>query len=512
MSKSAISPIRAENYPEWYQAVIKAADMAELSGVRGCMVIKPWGYAIWERVQNVLDGMIKATGHDNCYFPLFIPLSYFQKEATHVEGFAKEMAIVTHHRLINKNGELVPDPDSKLDEPLIVRPTSETIIGEAMARAVQSYRDLPLLWNQWANVVRWEMRTRMFLRTAEFLWQEGHTAHADEADARAETERMLEVYRALIEDYIAMPAIQGSKPESEKFAGAEDTLTLEVMMQDGRALQSCTSHYLGQNFAQAANIQFQGKSGSLELCHTTSWGLSTRVIGGLIMTHADDDGLVLPPKLAPQQVVIVPILRDETAREAVLNYCDKLATDIAAQTYAGEAVRVKVDKRDEESATKRWNWIKKGVPVILEVGPKDIEKDGVAVTRRDDVAGKKTFPARAEFIAGLPALLDEMQRGIYARALEMQKSRTRTDIKTWAEFETYFGKDTDGKFDEAPGFVRAPWSGDEAATEAKIKPLGVTIRCLPFDTNVPDHAAVPSGNCIITGGAAKYEAIFARAY
>jgi len=505
MSKSALSPTRAENYPEWYQSVIKAADMAELSGVRGCMVIKPWGYAIWERIQKILDGMIKATGHDNCYFPLFIPLSYFQKEASHVEGFAKEMAVVTHHRLINVNGQLVPDPDSKLDEPLIVRPTSETIIGEAMARAVQSYRDLPLLWNQWANVVRWEMRTRMFLRTAEFLWQEGHTAHADEANARAETARMLEVYRILVEDYIAIPGIRGTKSENEKFAGAVETQTIEAMMQDGRALQSCTSHYLGQNFARAANVQFQSKAGALELCHTTSWGLSTRVIGGLIMTHADDDGLVLPPKLAPQQVVIVPILRDEAAREAVLAHCEKLAAEIAAQNYAGEAVRARVDTRDEESATKRWNWIKKGVPIILEIGPKDIEKDGVAVTRRDDVAGKKTFPARAEFISGLPALLEEMQNSIFSRALKMQQDRTRADIKTWAEFESYFGKDTDSKFDTAPGFVRAPWSGDEAAAEAKLKPLGVSIRCLPFDGK-------PSGNCVITGAPAKYEAIFARAY
>jgi prolyl-tRNA synthetase len=277
------------------------------------------------------------------------------------------------------------------------------------------------------------------------------------------------------------------------------------MMQDGRALQSCTSHYLGQNFAKSANIQFQSKTGALELCHTTSWGLSTRVIGGLIMTHADDDGLVLPPKLSPEQVVIVPILRDENARAAVLEYCDSLAKEIAALNYAGEAVRVRVDLRDDEASTKRWNWIKKGVPVILEIGPKDIEKSGVAVTNRLDVAGKKTFPTRAEFVAGLPALLADMQQKIHARALELQTSRTRMDIKTWAEFEKYFGKNEDSNFSESPGFVRAPWSGDENATEAKVKPLGVTIRCLPFDQKV-------SGNCVITGGPAKYEAIFARSY
>lgn len=479
--------------------------MAEMSGVRGCMVIKPWGYAIWERIQSVLDGMIKSTGHENCYFPIFIPLSYFQKEAAHVEGFAKEMAVVTHHRLINKNGALIPDPDSKLDEPLIVRPTSETIIAETMAKEIQSYRDLPLLWNQWANVVRWEMRPRMFLRSAEFLWQEGHTAHADEPDARAEAEKMLEVYRTLIEDYLAIPGIRGEKSAGERFPGAVQTLTIEPMMQDGRALQSCTSHYLGQNFARAANIEFQSKEGRQELCHTTSWGLSTRIIGGLIMTHADDDGLVLPPRIAPLHVVVVPILRDETTRQAVLEYCDSLAKEISAQQYAGEGVRIKVDARDEDAAAKRWNWIKKGVPVVLEVGPKDIEKNGVAVTRRDDVAGKKQFPTRGEFAGALPTILAEMQKKYFNRALEIRTGRTRTDIKTWTEFENYFGKNDENLFTSNVGFVRAPWSGDEAATDAKLKPLGVTIRCLPFNQNI-------SGPCVITGAAAKYEAIFARAY
>ena len=502
---SALTPTRSENYPEWYQSVIKAADMAELSGVRGCMVIKPWGYAIWERIQFILNGMIKATGHENCYFPIFIPLSYFQKEASHVEGFAKEMAVVTHHRLINKDGKLVPDPESELEEPLIVRPTSETIIGEAMARQIKSYRDLPLLWNQWANVVRWEMRTRMFLRTAEFLWQEGHTAHITEAEAREETARMLEVYRAVVEDYLAIPGILGTKSENEKFAGAVETQTIEAMMQDGRALQSCTSHFLGQNFSHAANVQFQSKEGKQEFAYTTSWGLSTRVIGGLIMAHADDDGLVLPPRLAPEQVVIVPIIRDEAQRAAVLDYCDSVAKEISAQSYEGEPVRVRVDRRDDEATNKRWGWIKKGVPLVLEVGPKDIEKNGVAVVRRDDVAGKKTFPLRTEFVAGVVQTLTEMQSKIHARALEMQKSRTRTDIKTFAELEAYFGKNEDKNFSDMPGFVRAPWSGDEEATDAKLKPLGVTVRCLPFDQKV-------SGTCVVTGKPAKYEAVFARAY
>jgi prolyl-tRNA synthetase len=502
---AALSPTRSENYPEWYQAVIKAADMAELSGVRGCMVIKPWGYAIWERIQKILDGMIKATGHENCYFPVFIPLSYFEKEASHVEGFAKEMAVVTHHRLVMKDGKLVPDPESKLEEPLIVRPTSETIIGEAMARAVQSYRDLPLLWNQWANVVRWEMRTRMFLRTTEFLWQEGHTAHESEPDARAETAQMLEVYRTLVEEYLAIPVVQGVKSEGEKFPGAVDTFTLEGMMQDGRALQMCTSHYLGQNFARAANIQFQSPEGKLELAHTTSWGLTTRVIGAAIMTHSDDDGLVLPPRLAPEQIVIVPILRDEARRAEVVDYCEKLTRELSAKTFADEPLRVKFDQRDMEAPDKRWQWVKKGVPLVLEIGPKDVEKKGVAVTRRDDLAAKKTFPARDEFVAGVVDLLAEIQSGIFTRAAAMRDSRTRRDITTLDALRDYFGKNEEGVFDKNPGFVRAPWNGDDAAAEAVLKPLGVSIRCLPLDGE-------PSGPCIITGGPAKFEAVFARSY
>ncbi len=503
--KSALPITRAQNYADWYQAVIKATDMAEMSGVRGCMVIKPWGYGIWENVQRVLDGLIKATGHDNLYFPLFIPLSYFQKEAEHVDGFAKEMAVVTHHRLTKIDGKLVPDPKSQLEEPLIIRPTSETIIAETMAKEIQSYRDLPLLWNQWANVVRWEMRPRMFLRTAEFLWQEGHTAHADEAEARAETARMLEAYRVVIEDYLAIPGIQGEKSPGERFPGAVQTLTIESMMQDGRALQACTSHYLGQNFARAANISFQSKDGKQELCHTTSWGLSTRVIGGLIMTHADDDGLKLPPKIAPQQVVIVPILRDEATKSAVVEYAEKLAQQIAAQRYNDMPVRVKVDLRDNEAATKRWDWIKKGVPLIVEVGPKDMEKQGLAFQRRDDIQGKKQFPSVTDFVAQVPQLLADIQQSMYNAALAYQRARTRTDVTTWYEFQQAFADEGDKGFVNNAGFIRASWSGDEDASAEKLKSLGVTIRCLPFDQNI-------SGSCVITGQPAKYEAVFARAY
>src|SRR3984957_8430584 len=326
--KNAVSPTRAENYAEWYQQVVRAADMAEMSGVRGCMVIKPWGYGSWQLMQEELDRRFKETGHENCYFPIFIPISFIAKEAEHVEGFAKEMAVVTHHRLKNIDGKLQPDPDAKLEEPLVVRPTSETIIGDAFQRWIRSYRDLPLLLNQWANVVRWEMRTRLFLRTTEFLWQEGHTAHADEADAREETLKMLEVYRAFAEDVLAMPVIAGEKPENERFPGAVNTYSIEAMMQGGRALQPGTSHFLGPPFAGAQNIKFQNDAGGMDYCNTTSWGVSTRLIGGVIMTHGDDDGLGLPPAIAPKQIVVVPMLRDKPEDAEVLKYCTDLVTNL----------------------------------------------------------------------------------------------------------------------------------------------------------------------------------------
>src|SRR5262245_43105055 len=330
MSKRALPVTREQNFPEWYQAAVRDGDMAETSPVRGCMVIKPWGWGVWERIQAELDARIKETGHENCYFPLFIPMGFIAKEAEHVEGFAKEMAVVTHHRLKNEGGKLVVDPDAKLEEPLIVRPTSETIIGDAFQRWIKSYRDLPLLINQWANVVRWEMRTRLFLRTAEFLWQEGHTAHADREDAMAETLKMLEVYREFAENVLAMPVIAGEKPANERFPGADNTYSIEAMMQDGKALQSGTSHYLGTHFAEAQNIQFQNREGQLDYCHTTSWGVSTRLIGGVIMTHGDDDGLRLPPKIAPRQIVIVPMLRDKPEDKELLDYCASLEKELKA--------------------------------------------------------------------------------------------------------------------------------------------------------------------------------------
>jgi prolyl-tRNA synthetase len=382
MPEHAISPTRAQDYPEWYQQVVKAADLAEQSPVRGCMVIKPHGYAIWERMQGILDRMFKATGHQNAYFPLFIPLSYLEKEAEHVEGFAKECAVVTHHRLeLGPDGKLIPT--GKLEEPLVVRPTSETIIGAMYAKWIQSWRDLPVLINQWANVVRWEMRPRVFLRTAEFLWQEGHTAHATREEAVEETLRMLDVYATFAERDLAMPVLKGPKTAGERFPGAVDTYSIEAMMQDGKALQAGTSHFLGQNFAKAQNIKFAGTSGAEEFCWTTSWGVSTRLIGAVIMTHSDDDGLVLPPRIAPEHVVLLPIHRSDEERAAVLEACRKLEAALAAARFADEPIRVKVDARDLRGGDKVWQHVKQGVPVRVEIGPRDLAAGAASVSRRD---------------------------------------------------------------------------------------------------------------------------------
>ena len=409
--KSAISPRRAEDFPEWYQQVIRAADMAESSDVRGCMVIKPWGYGIWENMQRGLDAMFKATGHKNAYFPLFIPLSYMQKEAEHVEGFAKECAVVTHHRLeLNAAGKMVPA--SPLTEPLVVRPTSETIIGASYAKWVQSYRDLPILINQWANVVRWEMRPRLFLRTTEFLWQEGHTVHETEAEARAETKQMLEVYATFARDYLAVPVYTGEKSESERFPGAVQTLCIEAMVQDRKAIQAGTSHFLGQNFSRSSGIQFQTRDGKEEFGWTTSWGVSTRLVGTLIMMHADDDGLVLPPRIAPTHIVILPITPKPETRDAVLTAANELAAHLRAVAWQGAPLEVHVDQRDLGGGVKNWEWIKKGVPLRVELGPRDLESGNVAVTRRDGgpVAGDadlrktsaKFFLPSFEFIRQAP--------------------------------------------------------------------------------------------------------------
>ncbi|HET9510052.1 MAG TPA: aminoacyl--tRNA ligase-related protein, partial [Sphingomonas sp.] len=419
MIKHALPVTREADFAAWYQSVISEADLAEESGVRGCMVIRPWGYGIWERIQRLLDDRIKATGHENCYFPLFIPLSYFEKEAEHVDGFAKEMAVVTHHRLIaDGNGGLTPDPSAKLEEPLVVRPTSETVIGTAFARWVQSWRDLPVLINQWANVVRWEMRTRMFLRTAEFLWQEGHTAHATADEARDETLKMLEVYREFAENCLALPVVAGEKPENERFPGAVATYSIEAMMQDGKALQAGTSHFLGTNFAHAQNIRFQNAEGGLDYANTTSWGVSTRMIGGVIMTHGDDDGLRVPPRIAPWQVVIVPMLRDNDEDAAIVEYCKALQADLAKQTALGEPIRALLDLKPAKAATKRWGWVKKGAPIVIEVGGRDVAGGNVSVIRRtalyrEDGKLNSAILPRDAFVADAAAMLEAIQGDLF---------------------------------------------------------------------------------------------------
>ena len=510
--RHALSVKRADDFAQWYQAVISEADMAEESGVRGCMVIKPWGYGIWERIQRLMDDRIKAAGVQNCYFPLFIPLSYFAKEAEHVEGFAKEMAVVTHHRLIaGENGGLVPDPDAKLEEPLVVRPTSETVIGAAMGRWVQSWRDLPLLTNQWANVVRWEMRTRMFLRTSEFLWQEGHTAHEDRADAMRETLRALEMYRSFAEDALAMPVIAGEKPENERFPGAEATYSIEAMMQDGKALQAGTSHYLGTSFAEAAGIRYQDREGGQQLCHTTSWGVSTRLIGGVIMVHGDDDGLRVPPAIAPQQIVILPMLRDDDGDGALLDYCEQLRSALAAQHALGEPVRVLLDRTPGKAAAKRWNWVRKGAPLIIEVGQRDMAEGKLAMLRRDRLwnidNGKPAFEflSREEFTSQAPSLLATIQQGMFEEARDRRDANITRGVTTMAEVAEFFAEDK-----RYPGWLEVQWAKPTGAALDKVveqlKALKLTIRNVPMD-------AVPAdGACIFTGEAAVERIYIARAY
>ncbi|MEH3099038.1 proline--tRNA ligase [Sphingomonas adhaesiva] len=508
--KHALPVTREADFSAWYQSVINEADLAEESGVRGCMVIRPWGYGIWERIQRLLDDRIKATGHENCYFPLFIPLSYFEQEADHVEGFAKEMAVVTHHRLVaDGKGGLIPDPAAKLEEPLVVRPTSETVIGHAFARWVQSWRDLPVLINQWANVVRWEMRTRMFLRTAEFLWQEGHTAHATADEAREETLKMLEVYRSFAEDCIALPVVAGEKPENERFPGAVGTWSIEAMMQDGKALQAGTSHFLGTNFAKAQNIRFQNASGELELAQTTSWGVSTRMIGGLIMVHGDDDGLRVPPRVAPWQVVIVPMLRDAPEDAALVDYCKTLQQALAAQTAFGEPVRALLDLKAVKSTNKRWGWVKKGAPVVIEVGGRDMAAGNVSVIRRDRLyrADGKLDSAgtgKDAFASGVGALLEDIQQALFAEA----KARLDANIAPatqWAEVEKHFAEGV-----KNPGWLEVQWSRPtgpalERVVE-RLKSLKLTLR------NAPMGQAAADGACIFTGDAAVERVLVGRSY
>ncbi|MEL6812246.1 MAG: proline--tRNA ligase [Bacteroidota bacterium] len=484
---------RGEDYSKWYNELVIKADLAENSGVRGCMVIKPYGFAIWERMQAELDRMFKETGHQNAYFPLFIPKSYFSKEASHVDGFAKECAVVTHYRL--KNAEdgsgVVVDPSARLEEELIVRPTSETIIWDTYRKWIQSYRDLPILVNQWANVVRWEMRTRLFLRTAEFLWQEGHTAHATKDEAIAEAEQMMNVYADFVENYMAVPVIKGLKTESERFAGALETYCIEALMQDGKALQAGTSHFLGQNFAKAFDVKFADKEGKLDYVWATSWGVSTRLMGALIMTHSDDNGLVLPPNLAPDQVVIVPIYRNEEQLAAATQVATELMSELRSR-----GIRVKFDNRDTHKPGWKFNEYElKGVPVRIAIGPKDVENGTVEVARRDTLA-KELMP-KAEAVDRIADLMKEIQENLYTKAKSYRAEHT-TSVSSYDEFKEVL--ETKG------GFVKAHWDGT-AETEELIKnETKATIRCIPLDDdNEP-------GSCMVTGEPSLRKVLFAKAY
>ncbi len=504
-AETAIKPTREENYPEWYQEVIKAAELAEVSPVRGCMVIRPWGWGIWENIQSILDRKFKETGHQNAYFPLFIPLSFLEKEAQHVEGFAKECAVVTHHRLeAGPDGKLRPAPSAELDEPLIVRPTSETIIGATYAKWVQSYRDLPILINQWANVVRWEMRPRLFLRTAEFLWQEGHTVHATSEEAMEETMKMLGVYTDFARNYLAVPVIPGEKTAGERFPGAVSTFTIEGMMQDRKALQMGTSHFLGQNFAKSSDIKFQDKEGKMSHAWTTSWGVSTRLIGGVIMAHSDDDGLVLPPMVAPKQIIFIPIYREESERAGVLEYCDALVKELLQRNYGGQSIRAEVDKRDMRGGDKTWQHIKKGVPIRVEVGPRDMASGSVFVGRRDKAPRDKTSLPKGEFVEKAAAMLAEIQKGLYDRALATQQSAT-VEINDAKTFEEFFTPKNSEKPEIHGGLALMHWSEDPRLLN-KMAELKVSIRCIPLEG--PKEA----GKCPFSGQPSAQRAVFAKAY
>ncbi len=503
--KTAITPIRSENYPEWYQQVIKSAELAENSSVRGCMVIRPWGYVLWENIRDGLDAMFKATGHQNAYFPLFIPVSYLEKEAEHVDGFAKECAVVTHHRLeANADGKLIPA--GELEEPLVVRPTSETIIGASYAKWVQSYRDLPILINQWANVVRWEMRTRLFLRTAEFLWQEGHTAHETKDEAWEETRKILDIYQTFAEEYMAMPVLVGEKTAGERFPGADNTLCIEAMMQDRKALQAGTSHFLGQSFAKASGIQFQSREGNLEYAWTTSWGVSTRLIGGMIMTHADDDGMIVPPRLAPSHIAILPIHRKQEEEEAVLEYCNEIATALRGKSFHGRTLDVVVDKRDINAGEKSWGWVKKGIPVILEVGPRDMASDSVFVYRRDKSRQERFGQNKTEFIETVVDLMEDIQLSLLERARKMRDENTR-EIDDWESFQSFFTPKNKKQPEIHGGFAMAHWCDSEECEKKVNETLSVTIRCIPFD-----RTAGGSGECVVCGKPSSGRVVFAKSY
>ncbi|MFP4604691.1 MAG: proline--tRNA ligase [Bacteroidales bacterium] len=484
---------REDNYSQWYNDIVIKADLAENSPVRGCMVIKPYGFAIWEKMQSVLDKMFKDTGHSNAYFPLFIPKSFFSREASHVEGFAKECAVVTHYRLKNdeKDNSIIVDPEAKLEEELIVRPTSETIIWHTYKNWIQSYRDLPILVNQWANIVRWEMRTRLFLRTAEFLWQEGHTAHATREEAMEETVRMINVYADFAENWMGLPVLKGTKTESERFAGALETYTIEALMQDGKALQSGTSHFLGQNFAKAFDVQFTDKNGKLDYVWATSWGVSTRLMGALIMAHSDDYGLVLPPKLAPTQIVIIPIYKSDEQLSRIKEKAERIKTELQEKGFT-----VHFDDRDtHKPGWKFADYELKGYPVRLAIGPKDLENNTIEIARRDTL--EKEVVNQDGVVEKIDTLLEDIQNNIYKKALDFRTKNTKK-IDDYEEFKRIMEEDG--------GFVEAHWDGTAETEEIIKNDTKATIRCIPVDGEKAE------GKCIVTGKPSKRRVVFARAY
>ncbi|MBK1825732.1 proline--tRNA ligase [Haloferula rosea] len=499
--KTAIQPTRSEDFPEWYQQVIKAADLAENSETRGCMVIKPWGYGIWEQIQQQLDQRFKRTGVQNAYFPLLIPLSYLEKEAEHAEGFATECAVVTHHRLEahkdEETGKTKMIPTGELAEPYVIRPTSETIIGAAFSRWVQSYRDLPLLINQWANVMRWEMRPRLFLRTAEFLWQEGHTAHETKEEAVEETRMIHRLYEEFLRDNLAIPVIPGEKTENERFPGADMTLTVEAMVQDKKAIQAGTSHYLAQNFSKAQDISFTGREGKIEHAHTTSWGVSTRLIGTLIMAHSDDDGLVCPPRVATQQIVIIPVTPKADTRDAVLDACEALAETLRGHRFHNEPLRVHVDSRDIPG--KKWEWVKKGAPIRIEIGPRDLESRKVCLQRRDQASNEKAFVDKEEFIQNVTDILQDIHDNLLSAATSFRDENI-AECADLEAFHKHWEQDN-------PGWLLTPWAGSSDQEDVLSKEHKITVRCLPLDKQ--DEAEAP---CLVTGEPTKARALWGRSY
>ena len=502
-AETAITPTRGQDYPEWYQQVVKASDLAENSPVRGCMVIKPWGYALWENIRGVLDNMFRETGVKNAYFPMFIPKRFLEREAEHVEGFAKECAVVTHHRLEKgPDGNLIPA--GQIEEPLVVRPTSETIIGASFSKWVSSYRDLPLLINQWCNVVRWEMRTRIFLRTSEFLWQEGHTAHATLAEAMERTLQMLNIYEMLAQNYLGIPVLKGEKTASERFPGAVNTFTLEAMMQDRKALQTGTSHFLGQNFARASGIKYQSARESEEYAWTTSWGVSTRLIGAIIMTHGDDNGLVLPPMIASSHVALMPIIKKPEERHTVIEFTRALARALREQHYHGREIGVEIDDR-ETGGGRGWEWIKKGIPVRVEIGPRDIARNSVFIGRRDRGPKEKESIPRDQFIRTIVPILDDIQKNLFNRALRFREENTvRIDSKE--DLSAFFTPKNPEKPEIHGGFGLAHWCGSQVCEERINRDLSVTIRCIAAD------AEKETGRCIVCGDKSTRRVVFAKAY